>query len=47
MLVMGYASVRPLMQLFIGSVHGVAKPFGESLRTSQVNDHQIRIEFAA
>jgi hypothetical protein len=45
-LLMGYTSARPLMQLFIGSVRGVAKHFGQSLRATQVNNHLVRIEFA-
>lgn len=46
-LIMGYWSHRPLMQLFLGSVNGVARHYGESIRTRKVDEQHVEIVFPA
>lgn len=46
-LLMGYWSHRPLMQLFLGSVNGVARHYGETIRTRKVDEQHVEIVFPA
>jgi Haem-NO-binding len=46
-LLMGYWSHRPLMQLFLGAVNGVARHYGETIRTRKVDEQHVEIVFPA
>lgn len=45
-LVMGYSSTRPLMRLFLGSIYGVARFFGETVHASVLDEQHVEVIFS-
>lgn len=45
-LVMGYSSRRPLMRLFLGSIHGVARHFGDRVDARVLDEQHAEVIFS-